>query len=153
MHGPIRFTGVQADINNATNGWKPVAVDWSGDRGSQVARFFATTDAGSGDATLTVALVVDNTLIALDTATITPTARRTAADGTASGRYVATVEFAVSGTDKIDLLGHGLKGTTAPITDSQLPSETRNAATWWYGITALSTVANVDVYHAVSPHV
>lgn len=148
MRSPVTFSSSSSDIST----FKRIDCDPDSNAGDQMARFAVHVDGSSGSATLQVALVKNNTVVAFEDATCTAAATRRTADDNSSGDYITTVEFTHSGTDKVDLLG--MRRGDAPASKFNTSPEAQNDGyEWWYGITDLSTVTEATVYHAVSPKI
>lgn len=147
MNGPETFATASSNLTT----FKRLNAAPDPNKGDQVARFSVVANNSSGSATLTVCLVKNNVVIASESATCTPTTRRTASDNS-SGGYLCTVAFTASGNDKCDLLGIS-GGGVAVSKQAASPQAHDSNCEWWYGITGLSTVSSADVYYAVSPKV
>ena len=117
--------------------------------GNDFARFFANGNHASGTATLELVLVKKGVVVASFTATVTATARRTAADN-GSGNYLSTVSFAETGTSTIDLLGC-TAGPSGKVGAPGLTYLNDDGAVWMLGCTALTNFTSLVVNAAVSP--
>jgi len=105
-------------------------------KGAQVARFFVEGALSSGTdvGEITLVLLKDGLPIFHDIATVTKTA---IASG--SGRLVATVAFAKSTSEKIDLLGYWRSGAAS-----------RDGYEWKYAVTDLGSFTSLSVTVATS---
>ncbi|MBL4864747.1 MAG: hypothetical protein JKY67_00035 [Pseudomonadales bacterium] len=102
--------------------------------GDQIGRLFATSfaDGAAGTATLVLADKRGTIRYLQLDATITPTADRSDAAGTA-GAYLCTVDVSATGKDKFDLMG----------ANAELD--------WFIGVTDMGGLTSLDLYIDYSP--
>lgn len=148
MRGPDTFSAASSNLNT----FKRLVASPDPNTGDQVARFAVSVNGSSGSATLQVALVKNNTVIAYENATCTAAATRRTGSANDAGNYITTVAFTHSGNDKCDLLGMSRDGIATAKTATS-PEAQDDSYEWWFGITGLSTVTSATVYHTVSPKV
>ena len=130
MWQEVTFASASADLDNFVEIDTGPGDAGQNDGSAQALRVFAQSDHVSDENVLTFALVRANEVYAIATATLTPTARRTAADNS-SGSYVCGVVFDESSNSKLDLLGDWYQTRQK----NRGASGTRAGAVWMVGLT------------------